>query len=71
MRFARSASVIPGLLFLMLLGIVGGCDSSLETGYQYHKLDSTDADRRSYYAPAFSPESHVPKHESNGFSTGE
>jgi hypothetical protein len=71
MRLSRPALLVPIFLLLILLGADGGCDSTLETGYQYHKLNSTDADRRSYYAPAFSPESNVPKHAAGGFSSGE
>jgi hypothetical protein len=48
-------------LLLLALAIAGGCDETLETGYKPRRLDSTDADRRAYYAPEFSPESHPPK----------
>jgi hypothetical protein len=35
----------------------GGCDTSkLETGYQYRRLGSSDAQRRAYYAPQYSRE---------------
>jgi hypothetical protein len=33
-----------------------GCGMQLETGYQYRPLNASTADRRAYYAPAFSPE---------------
>ena len=49
------------LLLLALADGLGGRDETLETGYKPRRLDSTDADRRAYYAPEFSPESHPPK----------
>jgi hypothetical protein len=49
------------LLLLLGLAMAGGCDETLETGYKPHRLDSTDNDRRAYYAPEFSPESHPAK----------
>ena len=44
-----------------------GCDSTLETGYKPRLLNSSEADRRSYYAPAFSADSH-PDKEGTGFN---
>jgi hypothetical protein len=40
-----------GLLLAM------GCANKLETGYVPRKLNANSAERRAYYAPAFSPES--------------
>jgi hypothetical protein len=48
-------------LLLLALAIAGGCDEALETGYKPRRLNASDADRRAYYAPEFSPESHPPK----------
>jgi hypothetical protein len=48
-------------LALLLLPAVWGCDHHLETGYKFRALDSTDDDRRAYYAPAFTPEAHPDK----------
>lgn len=36
-------------------GAVIGCDQKLETGYEPHRLNASDAERRGYYAPAFAP----------------
>jgi hypothetical protein len=46
---------------LVLLAGASACDTPLETGYAPHKLDASDADRRAYYAPAFSPDTHGQK----------
>ncbi len=42
-----------------------GCEPQLETGYKPHPLNSTEADRRAYYAEPFTPESH-PARDSGG-----
>jgi hypothetical protein len=55
-----SSSLVRRSLALLLLAMCG-CDHHLETGYKFHPLSSTDDDRRAYYAPAFTPESHVDK----------
>lgn len=41
---------------LFALGLLAGCSMKLETGYTYRPLNATSAQRRAYYAPAFSPE---------------
>ena len=48
---------------LIVVGLIAaaGCDSALETGYVPRSLNASDADRRSYYAPAYTPESHPDK----------
>jgi hypothetical protein len=41
---------------VLLAGLLlAGCEPTLETGYQPRTLKSSEADRRSYYAPPFSP----------------
>ncbi len=52
----------------LLLGGVAipiGCEPKLETGYVPRPLNSTPDDRRAYYAPEFTPESHPPKEPTN------
>lgn len=46
---------------LTLLLSAAGCENTLETGYTPRSLNASDADRRSYYAPAYTPESHPDK----------
>jgi hypothetical protein len=41
--------------------MLAGCEPKLETGYKPQPLNSTPDERRAYYAPAFTPESHPPK----------
>ncbi len=48
-------------LLLLALATAGACDDTLETGYKPRLLNATDADRRAYYAPEYSPEAHPPK----------
>ena len=48
-------------LLLLVIMLAGGCDQPLETGYKPRRLNDSDADRRAYYAPEFTPESHPPK----------
>ena len=48
--------VLPAILLLTLLG---GCASSLESGYQPKKIGVSPEERRAYYAPQFSPESQA------------
>ena len=47
--------------------LAGGCSTELETGYQPRSLTASEADRRSYYAPAFSPAAQADK-SGTGFS---
>ncbi|HWB54974.1 MAG TPA: hypothetical protein VG722_12300 [Tepidisphaeraceae bacterium] len=44
---------------LLALVMLAGCKATLESGYQPRPLNASDDTRRAYYAPAFSPESHV------------
>jgi hypothetical protein len=39
-----------------LLWGIAGCSDKLETGYEPRALKATAAERRGYYAPAFTPE---------------
>jgi hypothetical protein len=43
------------LTIVLLIGTAVGCSDKLETGYEPVKLNATSAQRRAYYAPAFSP----------------
>ena len=43
--------------------VVAGCGMDLETGYKYRPLNASAAERRGYYAPAFSPEKTAAQHE--------
>jgi hypothetical protein len=54
----KSALKIAAILLLV------GCEPKLETGYKPRALNSTPDERRAYYAPAFTPESHPPKEKS-------
>jgi hypothetical protein len=56
---------------ICLLAIVAGCDSTLETGYQpAHPLSDSLAQRRAYYAPAFSSEKSAAEQEHKAGSPG-
>jgi len=61
MRYDDAMPRAKTWLLLLALVMAGGCEEKLETGYKPRRLDSSDADRRAYYAPEFSPESHPPK----------
>jgi hypothetical protein len=50
----------PAFLLLAVLAITG-CDSALETGYTPKRLNASDSERRAFYAPQFSAESHPSK----------
>ncbi|HEY1629455.1 MAG TPA: hypothetical protein VGF52_06330 [Tepidisphaeraceae bacterium] len=50
-------------IFLILLAALGGCSSTLETGYKPTPLGASAAMRRSYYASPFSPEASAPNME--------
>jgi hypothetical protein len=58
----RIAVMIAGA---MLLGIAG-CGMQLETGYAYRPLNSTEAQRRAYYASPFSPEKSAAEKDKGG-----
>ena len=49
------------LAFAVLILLLGGCEPVLETGYKPRPLNASEADRRSYYAPAFSADSQPDK----------
>ena len=46
------------VLASLIIGLAG-CSSALEDGYKPHRLGSSDAVRRSYYASPFTPEAKV------------
>jgi hypothetical protein len=50
----------PGL---MLLSMSSGCGMDLETGYKFRPLDASTAQRKAYYASAFSPEKSAAESE--------
>jgi hypothetical protein len=54
---------IANLAIVGLLLLAGGCAETLVTGYAPHKLSSSDAERRAYYAPPFSPEANAREQE--------
>ena len=51
----------------LLLLLLAGCQPELETGYKPRPLNASEADRRSYYAPAFSADSR-PDQGGTGFN---
>ena len=53
-----SANVRRSLFILSLLA-VGGCSSTLETGYKPHLLGDSGVKRRAYYAQPFTPEAQA------------
>lgn len=50
-------NLIRGMLLILALLPLAGCQSDLETGYKPKKLGVSDEERRAYYAAPFSPES--------------
>ena len=60
----RMKDVFLGIIIAALL-LLASCEPKLETGYVPRSLNSTMEDRRSYYAPEFTPESHPPKEHNN------
>ncbi len=46
-------------LTVIFLIALAGCNSALETGYVPRLLGASDAVRRAYYAPPFTPEAHA------------
>jgi hypothetical protein len=50
-------------IILIFLVAAGGCESKLETGYKYTPLGASEEQRRAFYAPAFSPQTHKPLDE--------
>lgn len=54
---------------LLMLGITG-CGMQLETGYAYRPLNSTEAQRRAYYASPFSPEKSAAEKDKGGGNAG-
>jgi hypothetical protein len=53
------------LMFIAVVTVamIAGCEPKLETGYSPRPLNSTPDERRAYYAPEFTPESHPAKQE--------
>lgn len=64
-RIVASSSVAA----LLLLGIAG-CGMQLETGYAYRPLNSTEPQRRAYYASPFSPEKSAAQKDKGGGGAG-
>jgi len=55
---------------IMAVALVAGCEPKLETGYVPRPLNATPDERRAYYAPEFTAESHPAKEQSNTPSFG-
>lgn len=62
-RFGGVAAVGLGVSLLAM-----GCGVQMETGYEYRPLNASTAERRAYYAPAFSPEKSAAAQEKKGKS---
>ena len=52
-----------GRCLIVAILVAAGCESKLETGYKYTPLGANEEQRRAFYAPAFSPQSHKPLDE--------
>jgi hypothetical protein len=50
-------------MFIFMLAAVAGCNTKLESGYTPRKLNASPAERRGYYAEAFSPEARLAAEE--------
>jgi hypothetical protein len=50
---------------LAAICLIAGCEPVLETGYKPRPLNASDAVRRAYYAPAFTPEA-MPQKKDEG-----
>ena len=48
--------VLPAIILITLLA---GCATGLESGYKPTKIGVTPEERRAYYAPQFSPEAQA------------
>jgi hypothetical protein len=70
MRYDDPMPTAKTWLLLLALAMAGACDETLETGYKPRLLNATDADRRAYYAPEFSPEAHPAKDKNTGPDLG-
>jgi hypothetical protein len=67
MRWTRTRPEFSGKATVIALAIcAAGCGMQLETGYQYRALNASTAERRGYYAPAFSPEKSAVEQEKKG-----
>lgn len=55
---------------ILVLVALGGCESTLDTGYKYTPLNASDAQRRGYYAAPFSPEATASKQNSSPIELG-
>jgi hypothetical protein len=58
---------LPALTALIL---IAGCDPVLETGYKPRPLNASEPVRRSYYAPAFTPEAMPDKKDNSDSGPG-
>ena len=58
----RVGAIAAGLVALA----AAGCGMKLETGYAYRPLNSTEAQRRAYYASPYSPEKSAAGQENKG-----
>jgi hypothetical protein len=67
MKDRRSLLLLLALgLTVALGGVVGGCSTTLETGYKPTPLSAGSADRRAYYANPFSPEAQPQNNQDIG-----
>ena len=66
MRMICLSIAAPTGIFMLL----AGCEAKLETGYVPRPLNSSQDDRRAFYAPEFTPESHPPKEKNSGGFNG-
>lgn len=60
-RLRRLRDLLASGVMLLLLG--SGCGMDLETGYKYRPLDASTAQRKAYYANAFTPEKSAAESE--------
>jgi hypothetical protein len=44
---------------LMIVVLLSGCSSKLETGYKPRKLGASETERRGFYASPFTPEARA------------
>jgi hypothetical protein len=54
---------------ILAMGLLAGCSSKLETGYQPRMLGSSNETRRGYYAQPFTPEARAAKEYEDDFGT--